>query len=238
MIDFHCHIGRISSDKLNEEYGIPKQAGAEFLVRNLKKFADIDMMFATPYATPHVGYAESLEWLLSEVKPYSELLPVPVIHPKAEATSSFLARINSHDIPGIKLHCGSIDFEYSLENTALLKPFFSFAEERNLIIFIHTDKHSCRARDLAPLLEGYDGKIVLLHCCRPEGIELTRYRSVILETSGCDTKDIDLTMRYVPDRVVFGSDFPFLDYEISLERVRNHISQIKQNESDLLRNTI
>lgn len=238
MIDFHCHIGRIDSDNLNEKYGIPEKAGAEFLLRTLEGIEEVDVAFATPCATPHVGYANSLNWLLSEVHQYEELYPVPVLHPQLEVTEIFLDKINPELVPGIKLHCGSSEFGYSLNDTAILEPLFSFAETNGLIVFIHTDGHSCIASDLNPLLEGYQGKVVLLHCCRREGVKLTHHPCVYLETSGCTQEDIDFAMNRTPDRIVFGSDFPFFDYDISLTRIENHIGQIEQNEQILVRNSI
>lgn len=234
LIDVHCHIGRIKSEELNELYDIPEHAGSEFLLSIFQKVKAVDKIFATPYATPHVGYENSLEWLLSEVKQSEKLSPVPVLHPQPEVTETFLERLDPSVIPGIKLHCGSIKFGYSLTEYTLLEPLFSFAEKNDLIVFIHTDTESCFARDLTPLLEEFQLRVVLLHSCRKEGVKFTRHSSVFLETSGCNPEDIDFVMEHTPQRVVFGSDFPFFDYESSLKHVKEYIPQIEENEKNLV----
>lgn len=231
----HCHIGRIKSEELNEQYGIPKDAGAEFLLSTLEKIEEVDTMFATPYASPHVGYRNSLEWVLSEVEPYENLFPVPIMHPQLDVTETFLEELDPKGVPGIKLHCGSTKFGYSLKEHTLLRPLFSFAEKNDLIVFIHTDTHACLARDLSPLLEEFQVRVVLLHCCRKEGMTLTRHSSVFLETSGCTPEDIEFVMDHTPGRVVFGSDFPFFTYNVSLRKVKRYIPQIEANEEVLLR---
>lgn len=235
MIDLHCHIGRIKSDELNEQYNIPEDAGADFLLNTLNKIDEVHKMFTTPYATPQIGYANSLEWLLSEVDPYNELFPVPVIHPQSDITDKFLERIDPSEVTGIKIHCGSFEYSYSLKDHSLLKPLFYFAEKNDLILFIHTDQNSCFAHELIPLIEEFQLRVVLLHCCRKEGVKLTRYESVFLETSGCKSKDIVFTLDNAPTRVVFGSDYPFYDYNSSLNKVQKYIQQIEENEKTLLK---
>lgn len=235
MIDVHCHIGRLKSAELNERYDIPEDAGAAFLDSTLKTLPTIDKVFATPYATPHVGYEDSLEWLFTETKSYEEIIPVPVLHPQLEVTDTLLENLETKKVPGIKLHCGSTDFGYSLKEYEILRPLFAFAEKDELIVFIHTDSHSCFARDLPPLLEEFHVRVVLLHCCRKEGVKLARYSSVFLETSGCTLEEINFAMEHTPQRVVFGSDFPFFAYDSTLEKIQGYIPQIEENEKVLLR---
>lgn len=234
MIDIHCHIGRLKSEELNERYEIPKDAGAEFLHSALETITTIDKVFATPYATPHVGYEDSLDWLFTETKSYEEIIPVPVLHPQLEVTDILLEKLEPKKVPGIKLHCGSTDFGYSLKDYELIKPLFSFAEKHDLIVFIHTDSHSCFARDLIPFLEEFPVRVVLLHCCRKEGVKLTRFSSVFLETSGCTLEEINFAMKHTPQRIVFGSDFPFFDYDSTLKKIQKNIPQIEENEKVLL----
>lgn len=236
MIDFHCHIGRLRSRDLNRRYGIPREAGGYFLHSTLKEIREVEKMFATLYASPHIDYEDSLDWLLSEVEPYNELIPVPVVHPQLEVTTHLLEKVDPAQVPGIKIHCSSAEFgNYSLGDHSLLAPLFSYAEEKGFILFVHTDTHCCLAGKLAPLLEEYQGTVILLHCCREEGWSLTCYPSVYLETSGCSQKDIQFVMAKAPERVLFGSDFPFIDYNTSLNNAREYIPQIEQNEKEIMK---
>ena len=236
MIDFHCHIGRLLSEELNERYGIPEEAGGAFLHSTLQRVREVEKAFATLYASPHINYGDSLNWLLSEVKPFKELIPVPVIHPQLKATTPLLEELNPKQVPGIKIHCESAEFgHYSLGDYNLLAPTYSYAEENGLVMFVHTDSRTCFANKLAPLLANFQATTVLLHCCREEGIILTRYPSVYLETSGCGAKDVRLAMTETPDRVLFGSDFPLFDYNASLINIKEHIPQIEANEKEVMK---
>lgn len=236
MIDVHCHIGRLKSEELNTRYAIPDPADASFLFHTLKKVDSVSTMFATPYASPHVGYERSYEWLLSETDRHKSLLPVPIIHPQLSTTASILNELDSDVIPGIKLHCGSSEWKYSLANQDFLAPMFSYARTHALVLFIHTDDQTCLPAELSPLLKTFPSvTVVLLHACKPRHLSLTRFPSVFLETSGCTAKNVSMVMGKHPSRVLFGSDFPFLDYNVSLQKVKPYKNQIEHNEETILK---
>ncbi len=236
MIDFHCHIGRLHSEAMNRRYGIPRKAGGAFLHSTLQRVKQVEKAFATLYASPCVKYEVSVKWLLSEVALFKELIPIPVIHPQLKATAHLLENLDPTQVPGIKIHCKSTRYgHYSLGDRNLLAPIFSYAEENGLVLFVHTDRKTCAADKLSPLLPGFRGTIVLLHCCREEGTTLAGYPSVYLETSGCSPKDIRLAIERTPDRILFGSDFPLFDYNTSLGNVREYIPQIEANEEEIMK---
>jgi predicted TIM-barrel fold metal-dependent hydrolase len=119
---------------------------------------------------------------------------------------------------GVKLHpyveCFRPDHPF-------FEKFFSQIFDLNLVILLHTGTLFSSPGHLKPILKNYpDLKIILAHL--QEGcVPLMReYENVYSDTSGTRVYLLEHAVETCEDRILFGSDYPYLNYRVQMEVVK------------------
>ena len=145
-----------------------------------------------------------------------------VEQPKAEEAGEEakeeIARIHDLGLSGVKLHpyveCFRPDHPFFTD-------FFGKVHELELVVLIHTGTLFSSPGYLRPVLETYhDMKIILGHLqegCIPLMMD---FENVYSDTSGCRVKLLEYACETCQDKILFGSDFPYLSYRVQMEVVR------------------
>jgi uncharacterized protein len=145
---------------------------------------------------------------------------------------------------GIKLHPLVHAF---LPTDEEVLPIIEFARKEGVPVAIHSGHPPFSLPwSIGELAEMYpDVKIVMLHMGHAHGVYIQaaintakRYDNIILETSGVSmhSKINEAVEKVGEERVVFGSDFPFHDHSVELQKVKVAGLTEHQRESVLYRN--
>jgi predicted TIM-barrel fold metal-dependent hydrolase len=141
---------------------------------------------------------------------------------------------------GIKLHPLVHAF---LPTDEEVLPIVEFAGKEGIPVAIHSGHPPFSLPwSIGELAEMYpEVRIVMLHMGHAHGVYIQaaintakRYDNIILETSGVSmhSKIREAVERVGEERVVFGSDYPFHDYSVELQKVR--VAGLTENQRDLV----
>ena len=225
----HCHI---------YQHGRPedKRVGTvSHLKRVMKELqADKALVFGNPvYIPPRVTeeqFDKTNEWFLTMCQGENDLLPAVHMNPKANNAVKKLEEYAQRGAVGIKLHPITAKIIY---NDSALEDFYQAAEELNLPITFHTGIHGWYLKNYRPLLLDeiaqnhpklsiilahvggkafFNEALAVLHNNPNTYAGLTQMRSRALGLS-LEQKDMLLTS-VKPERLIYGTDFPFMDIEV------------------------
>lgn len=174
------------------------------------------------FPNPHVGdrYRE-LNDLVNEVsKKYaSQLIGFGRVDPRrGDEAVMEITRIHGLGLRGVKLHpyveCFRPDHPF-------FDDFWSNLDNLGMLILIHTGTLFSSPGYLKPVLKKYPSLKIILGHLQEGCISLMRdYESVYSDTSGCRVKLLEYAAETCEDKILFGSDYPYLNYRVQMEVVR------------------
>ncbi len=215
IYDAHVHFGPSTQwvPYINPEVTI------EDVLREMNRY-NIEKSVVFP--NPHVGdkYPELNDLVAGAEKKYSsKIIGFGRVDPRrGEEAIREINRIKELGLRGVKLHpyveCFRPDHPFFNE-------FFSKIRELDMVILIHTGTLFSSPGYIKQVLKKYhDLKFILGHL--QEGcISLMRdYENVYSDTSGCRVKLLEYATETCEDKIMFGSDYPYLSYRVQMEVVR------------------
>lgn len=185
------------------------------------------------FPNPHVGdkYPKLNDLMNDAQKKYTDsIIGFGRVDPRrGEEAISEIKRIRDLGLRGVKLHpyveCFRPDHPF-------FSDFWGTIFDLDLFILIHTGTMFSSPGYLKPVLKKFtDLKIILGHL-QETCISLMRdYENVYSDTSGCRVKLLEYAAETCEDKIMFGSDYPYLSYRVQMEVVRaSEISEgVKQN---------
>ena len=213
IIDAHAHVGRFGSwanvsCTAEELLGKMDAAGVEKAVLFAPDNAQVRAA-VTAHPTRFVGYV----W--------------PNPHDKG-ALSLVMDAVKRWGFRGIKLHPLIHAF---LPTDEEVLPLIEFARKEKIPVAIHSGHPPFSLPwSIGELAELYpEVRVVMLHMGHAHGVYIQaaintakKYDNIILETSGVSmhSKIKEAVDEVGEQRVVFGSDYPFHDYSVELQKVR------------------
>lgn len=215
IYDAHVHFGPSTQwvPYINPEVSI------EDVLREMEKH---NIQKSIVFPNPHVGdrYPELNDLVAEAEKNYSsKIIGFGRVDPRrGEETIKEIKRIHDLGLKGVKLHpyveCFRPDHGFFDE-------FFSTLDELDMIILIHTGTLFSSPGHVKQVLKKYpDLKIILGHL--QEGcISLMRdYENVYSDTSGCRVHLLEYAAESCEDKIMFGSDYPYLNHRVQMEVVK------------------
>lgn len=143
---------------------------------------------------------------------------IPEVHFSAETGVSVEIAMSEFPYEGFKLHPRGHPWNLSDKRTLdLAHEVFSYADEHNLFILIHTGADLFERPSLfAPLIEAYPRVTVQLAHCRPLDETLAmlkKYPNVVCDTAFAPEEAVrEIRAAGFGKRIRFGSDFPTTHY--------------------------
>lgn len=222
IIDAHVHFGIPG----RPAFGNAAAYTTDALLRNMDR-AGIDMSLVM--AIPHVY---DNDYVLRQAKSHEDrLIPWAYVdpwhHPHPEVS---IRQIAEQGFKGIKMR--AIGLRYHLSDHVLLDPIVASCRENGLIVSLHTgDDASCTPLMVKEMATTFpDVQFVLIH----GGFRML-IEDAIRVAKECPNVTIDQTAgscwqlrRAVdelgPDRIIYGSDSPFMDTRVELKRFRTVIT--------------
>lgn len=225
IIDAHAHVGRFGS-------WANVSASADEVLRKMDE-AGVEkaLLFAPDNEQVRRAVARNPKRFVGYVWPNPhDAGALPLVK---EAVSKWGFR-------GIKLHPLVNAF---LPTDEEVLPIVEFARKQRIPVAIHSGHPPFSLPwSIGELAEMYpDVRIVMLHMGHAHGVYIKaaidtarRFENIILETSGVSmhSKIREAVERVGEGRVVFGSDYPFHDYSVELQKVR--VAGLTEGQKDLV----
>ncbi len=223
----------------NHRYQWPRRfpTNPELLVESLFE-QGIEKAFTLAY-THKPGLSRKLNsWLANFCLKYPELEPFGAIHPDDQGLENIAIECLDHyNFPGIKIHCL---VQQCRPDDKKLYPLYETVVERSKGIIIHASSFPLPYKDylgikgVSRLLDCFPGLNIIiphlgLHDLHEYGSLLERYEGLFLDTSFVFHNQVfmppldiirEMMLAY-PDRIIYGSDYPFI-----LETAENGIGRI------------
>jgi predicted TIM-barrel fold metal-dependent hydrolase len=188
----------------------------------LEKMKEHNVQKSIVFPNPHIGdkYPELNNIMASAQKDHpNEIIGFGRVDPRrANEAILELKRIREIGLTGVKLHpyveCFRPDHPF-FEN------FWGSIHDLDLFVLIHTGTMFSSPGYLKPVLKKYpDLRIILGHL--QEGcIGLMRdFENVFSDTSGSRVHLLEFATQTCEDKILFGSDYPYLSYRVQMEVVR------------------
>jgi predicted TIM-barrel fold metal-dependent hydrolase len=129
-----------------------------------------------------------------------------------------IKRIHRLGLTGLKLHpyveCFRPDHPF-------FNDMFGEINDLNMTLLIHTGTMFSSPGYLKGVLKSYPQMKLILGHLQEGCIPLMReFENVYSDTSGCRVKLLEYACETCEDRIVFGSDYPYLNYNVQMEVVR------------------
>lgn len=221
IIDAHAHVGRFGSWA-----GV--SCTAADLVREMRHFeVSKAILFALDNELARKAVVSYPERFIGYVWPNPH---------DADAIGLVKRAIKEWHFRGVKLHPLMHAF---LPTDEEVIPIVEFAEKEHIPVAIHSGHPPFslpwsigELADLYPRV-----RIVMLHMGHAHGVYIQaaintarKYDNIILETSGVSmhSKIREAVERVGEERVVFGSDYPFHDYSVELQKVK--VAELNQRQ--------
>ncbi|UCE74799.1 MAG: amidohydrolase [Methanomassiliicoccales archaeon] len=174
------------------------------------------------FPNPHIGdkYPELNDLMTEAQKKHADkIIGFGRVDPRRGKEAKIeIKRIHGLGLSGVKLHpyveCFRPDHPFFLD-------FFGTINDLDMIILIHTGTMFSSPGYLKPILKKFpDLKIILGHL--QEGcISLMRdYENIYSDTSTCRVHLLEYACETCEDRIMFGSDYPYLSHRVQMEVVR------------------
>jgi predicted TIM-barrel fold metal-dependent hydrolase len=212
-IDFHCHIG-IDVDG--------KKQSARTILRHMRKY-NITNTVIFPFDTqPSDGFKKENMMVLKTIKKHPQLIGFARLDPKHPDVFNEMKKAKQSGLKGIKLHPRSQQF-----NLNEISSVFEHGEKIGLPFLIHSaHKEGVYQKQLAEVVPSYPNLIIILaHAGLGDPQTVVRlaqeFDNVYLEISINHRHDIQLIISTAgADKVIFGSDAPYQDIGIMIERMQ------------------
>ncbi|MEE9151536.1 MAG: amidohydrolase family protein [Thermoplasmata archaeon] len=214
IYDAHVHFGPSTQwvPYINPEVSI-EDVLREMEGHNIKR--------SIAFPNPHVGdkYPKLNDMVAKADRTYpSKIIGFGRVDPRrGEEAVSEITRIHELGLRGVKLHpyveCFRPDHPF-------FDGFFGTINELDMIILIHTGTLFSSPGYIKQVLKKYpDMKVILGHL--QEGcISLMRdYENVYSDTSGCRVHLLEHASESCEDKIMFGSDYPYLNHRVQMEVV-------------------
>ncbi|MBS3817698.1 MAG: amidohydrolase [Candidatus Thermoplasmatota archaeon] len=182
----------------------------------IEKMDDNDIEKSIVFPNPCVGdkYPEMNDYIAEAVKSYPErLIGFGRVDPrrKEEAVSE-VERLVDLDMKGVKLHPYVETYRPDHPN---FEELFDIMYENELIILTHTGSNFASPGHMKSVLEEREDMKVILGHLNEGCISVAEdFENVYVDTSGSRVYMLEYSMDKIPEKVVFGSDFPYLNYEV------------------------
>ncbi len=188
----------------------------------LKEMDRHNILKSLVFPNPHVGdkYLELNDLVVEAEKKYtSKIIGLGRVDPRrGEEAIKEIKRIHDSGLKGVKLHpyveCFRPDHPFFNE-------FFGTLNELDMIILIHTGTLFSSPGYIKQVLKKYpDLKVILGHL--QEGcISMMRdYENVYSDTSTCRVHLLEYATETCEDKIMFGSDYPYLSHRVQMEVVK------------------
>ncbi|MDI6900734.1 MAG: amidohydrolase family protein [Anaerosomatales bacterium] len=237
LTDFHTHafpdaLAPVAVAQLARQGGIPYHYdGTVAGLLGAMARAGVDRAVVAPVATKPSQVRTINDWVTSLDDP--RLVPFGAMHPDFEDPGAEIARATALGIRGLKMHG---EYQAFAPDDPRMVPIYAAAERHGLIMLFHagadvgpqtvrgTPEAFARMLDAHPTLT-----VVLAHMGgfrQWAGVrEHLLGRSVYLDTAYTlghlpDEEFVALVRDHGVDRVLFGSDGPWTDAAVELERLR------------------
>ena len=213
VADCHVHVGVDDDGEV---------ASAETIIKQMDEMK-VSVSAIFPFSDPERGKDFHIpnERILEAAKKYPKrFIPFFRLDPKGSWKKEFNLRAEQ-GFAGIKLHPSRQKFRIDSKKSVEI---FRRAGENNLVVLCHTGlgmfNLAEQIRDL--IKKAPDTKIILGHAAFIEMgrvIEVVKeYSNIYFDTSTIRTYDLYNLINNIPsDRILFGSDYPFYNYPLSLE---------------------
>lgn len=225
IIDAHAHVGRFGS------WANVSCSAEELLEKMDASGVERSILFAPDNQLVRTAVRGHLKRFVGYVWPNPH---------ESRALSLVRESVKRWGFRGIKLHPLIHAF---LPTDEEVLPIIEFAGKERIPVAIHSGHPPFSLPwSIGELAELYpDVRIVMLHMGHAHGIYIQaaintakKHDNIILETSGVSmhSKIKEAVERVGEDRVVFGSDFPFHDYSVELQKVR--VAGLTENQRELV----
>jgi predicted TIM-barrel fold metal-dependent hydrolase len=215
IFDAHVHFG----PSTQWVPYIDPVVSAEDVIEAMKKHS---VKKSIVFPNPHVGdkYPE-LNDLMSEAqnKYTDKIIGFGRVDPRrGEEAANEITRIHELGLAGVKLHpyveCFRPDHPF-------FESFWGKIFDLDLVVLIHTGTMFSSPGYLKPVLKKYpDMKMILGHL-QEACISLMRdYPNVYSDTSASRVKLLEYATETCQDKIMFGSDYPYLSHRVQMEVVR------------------
>ena len=206
ICDAHVHLGESGPWQ-------PYMNPTIYVDKLIKIFDKYNVERAVVFPNPNVGdkYPEMNDYILKCVEKHPErLVGFGRVDPRREDAAEELNRIKKIGLAGLKLHpmveCFRPDHPYFAK-------FFSRLEELQLPVLFHTGTGFSSPSLIVKIAKKHPNLTVILGHLREASVNaLNESENIYVETSGTLPEFIELSVEIDADRVLFGSDFPYLRY--------------------------
>ncbi len=209
ILDAHVHLGP-SGEWL--PYLDPERDAETVLAA----MDDADVDKAIIFSNPVVGdrYPEMNDIILEAVEEYPDrFIGFGRVDPRRgnEAIEE-LKRCDDMGLVGIKLHPFVETYRPDHPN---FEKLFDAIHERDMIILTHTGQGFASAGLMKNVLEDReDMKVILGHLNEGCISAAEKYDNVYVDTSGTRVYMLEYACSEIPDKILFGSDHPYLNYKV------------------------
>jgi len=215
IFDAHVHFGPSTQwvPYINPEVSI-KDVLREMERHNIKK--------SLVFPNPHVGdkYPELNDMVIEAKKEYqSKIIGFGRVDPRrGEEAIEEITRIHELGLIGVKLHpyveCFRPDHPFFDE-------FFSTLAELGMFILVHTGTLFSSPGHIRQVLKKYPDLEIILGHLQEGCIPLMRdYENVYSDTSGSRVRLLEYAAESCGDKIMFGSDYPYLNHRVQMEVVK------------------
>ncbi len=229
VFDCHVHLGENS---LMARFGLGTRGYlAEHVLKKMDEVG-VDRIIAFPVANPHTDYSVDnmriIKWsqeFPDRIVPFVRLQP----HFEEQAVAD-VGRYAALGARGLKFH-PRIDGGYNLNDPLLVRPIIDEAAKHNLVVLFHTgETYNSTAGLLADLAMDYP-KVKFI--CGHMGM-LDSFHEAVAFARRLDNMWLDTTDMWPPslvklavkrvgaDKVVWGSDTPYIPVEAEIDKVMKH----------------
>jgi predicted TIM-barrel fold metal-dependent hydrolase len=188
----------------------------------LKKMDEHNIQKSIVFPNPHIGdkYPGLNDLMAKAQQKYSSrIIGFGRVDPRRGGESvEEVKRIHEVGLKGVKLHpyveCFRPDHPFFNE-------FFSTINDLGLIILIHTGTLFSSPGYMKKVLKEYPDLNIILGHLQETCIPLMKdFENVYSDTSGSRVYLLEHAVETCEDKILFGSDYPYLNYRVQMEVVR------------------
>ena len=218
-IDFHTHVGRITSAFYPEAGQREVEGTPSDLLREMQdNGVDASVVFPQPML-PHCQERANRE-LFSAIEGMEELIPFAFVDPRLHETPELLERWIHHGVKGVKIH--PIAHGY-VASHSLCFPTYEVAAHCGLPLLIHSGWGEFgQIRFLADVAKQFPVlTVVIAHLIEPDVFQFVpRYDNLLVETSYAShpRRIRQAVGAFGSERVLFGSDHPYSSQALEMRK--------------------
>lgn len=228
IVDDHVHIGI----PFRPAFGTDTSYKPDDLLRDMDRAGvSISVVLGIPHAYDN-------DWVAKAASDHPDrLVPCAYMDPwHFPDPSSALKRYKDMGFVSIKLR--AVSLRYGLGDRTLLDPIFAACEENGLMVCMHTGEdptstplqaeNLARAFPNVTVLLFHSGFRTLAH----EAIECAkRTPNIYLEqAAGTSLQTKEAVAAIGPERVIYGSDAPYMDTRVEIKRIEAAVPDAKDRE--------